>query len=68
VADGEGEGEEVSPGWFLFSIALLFVAAIAAGISTGKISTGVAVFVFGFALVICADEIAGGDGNRQVKK
>jgi len=58
----------VNAGWFFFSIALLLIAAIAAGISTGKISTGVAVFVFGYALAIWTDEIAGGDENRKAKK
>lgn len=55
-------------GWFMFSIALLLVSAIAAGVSTGKASTGVAVFAFGFALAILMDELAGGDNTRTSRR
>jgi hypothetical protein len=58
----------VDAGWFLLSIGLIFIAAIAAGISTGKVSTGIAVAVFGFALAIWADEIAGGKDARRAKR
>lgn len=51
--------------WFNTSVVLLIIAAIAAGISTGKISTGITVCSFGFALAIWADELAGGDRARN---
>lgn len=53
--------------WFVFSILLLIISAIAAAMSTGKASTGVAVFTFGFALAILMDELAGGDNTSRRK-
>lgn len=54
--------------WLVFSIALLIVSAVSAGVSTGKVSTGVAVFAFGFALAIMMDELAGGDDARVSRR
>jgi hypothetical protein len=59
----------VSGNWLIISILLLFVSAFAAGIAMSKTSVGVAVFTFGFVLLIVADEIAltGNNPRRREK-
>lgn len=44
-------------GWLVYCVLAMVGAAIARTVETGRISSGVALFVFGFVIIIIAGEM-----------